>query len=73
MQEQLDKLAEAVKTERNKNNFSLYYASQLCDMKSNSGLRRIESGADCRTSTLLKLSKNMNLEFIIKNGTIEIK
>jgi hypothetical protein len=73
MQEQLNKLAEAVKTERNKNNFSLYYASKLCDFASNSGLKRIESGADCRISSLLRLSKNLNIEFVIKNGQIEIK
>lgn len=73
MQEQLNKLAEAVKTERKKNNFSLYYASKLCDFGSNSGLKKIESGADCRISSLLRLSKNLNIEFIIKNGKIQIK
>ena len=73
MQEQFDKIAEAVKTERIKNKSSLYYASKLCDFGSNSGLHRLEMGSDCRVSSLLRVSKHMNLEFIIKDGEIVIK
>ena len=72
MQKQLDKLAEAVKSKRLEEKLTIFKASISCGMGSNSGLRSMENGNDCKIYTLLRVSKGLKINFSIINGEIEI-
>ena len=66
----LNHLGDQVKAYRKDKKQSGYYLSQLCDMGSGSGLRHLERGGDIRVSTLIKLSKNLNINISIIDGLI---
>ena len=68
----LKHLGNQIKDHREEAGNSLYYNSVLCEMGSPSGLRRIEKGEDVRLRTLLKVSKNLGIDFTIKGGSVEI-
>ena len=69
---EINKISEKLKSTRLENEYSLYFASQFCDMGSHSGLQNLENGGDCKISTLLKISKNLKINLKIENGKIEI-
>ena len=72
MQKELNKLAEAVHRKRKEEKLSTYTASIMCGMGSNSGLKSMENGCDCKVITLLRLSKGLKINISIINGVIYI-
>jgi len=73
LNETLKKLGDQLTAYRQEKNLTLYAASKLSNMASNSGLRHLEAGGATNLITLLKASKGLALEFIVKDGQIEIK
>ena len=69
----LKHLGKQIKDHREEAGNSLYYNSVLCEMGSPSGLRRIEAGEDIRLRTLLKVSKNLGIDFTIKGGVVTLQ
>ena len=72
MQEQLNILAKSVEDKRKAIKLSLHKASISCGMRSNSGLKSLENGMDCKITTLLRVSKGLKINFSIIDGKIKI-
>lgn len=72
MENQFKAIGRAIKVRRMQLGWTGYKASLKCLFGSNSGFTRAESGRDFRVSSLLRISKGMDLAFIIKDGKIQI-